>query len=79
MSCTNLTHGCTLSYARLCVVPKSMHWRNIKNMLWDELDAALISGTADTIQGPTPEKHVFKNKMPGWNADLMSTKMKNVL
>lgn len=82
MSCTGLTHGCTLSYSRLFVVPDIMRWRNIKADRWDSKDTTLIGGTAGTIQGMTLDRHVFTDKMrygSKWNTEPITEEMMNVL
>jgi hypothetical protein len=82
MSCTGLTHGGTLSYTRLCLMPEVMQWRDIKNKKFTDLDAGIMSDSAGTIDGMTLDRHVFTSEIQHgfkWKTDDIAKPVMKVL
>jgi len=79
MSCTGLTHGGTLSYSRMALVPEVMRWRKINESTWSGADATLMGAVFGTIEGITRGKHVFSDKMPGLKNALLAKEVNDVL
>jgi hypothetical protein len=63
MCCTGITHGSTLSYTRMCLMPEIMRWRDINSKTFTELDVTIMEASAGTVDGMTVDRHVFTSEI----------------
>lgn len=82
MSMTGLTHGSTLSYTRLILVPEIIRWRNIHKKEFDDDDLNLMNGGFGTLQGMTLDRHVFTGEIKHgwvWEVEKIDQSVRDVL
>lgn len=82
MACTGITHGSTLGYSRLSLMPEYSRWRNIKAETFDVLDASIMQQTTGVLVGMTMGRHVFTNEIDNqgmWDTSKISPEVKAVL